>query len=61
MPKLGIVLCIIPLFPGFDLIILENLMTCLKWSLRVFPSCQDRYDLSECHRLYGLCNYQESP
>ena len=24
----------------------------LRWSLRVFPGCQDSYDLSECHRLY---------
>ncbi len=29
----------------------------LRWSLRVFPGCQDSYDLSECHRPYGL-SYQ---
>ncbi len=31
----------------------------LRWSLRVFQGCQDSYDLSECHGLYGLDRHNE--
>ena len=36
-------------------------ITGLRWSLRVFPGCQDSYDLGECHRLYGLGRHKEPP
>ncbi len=37
----------------------HSYMVTLRWSLRVFPGCQDSYDLGGCHRLYGLGRHKE--
>ena len=38
---------------------IQKRISLLRWGLRVFPGCQDSYDLSECHRPSGLGRHKE--
>ncbi len=40
---------------------IQKRISLLRWGLRVFPGCQDSYDLSECHRPCGFGRHKEPP